>query len=81
MGFEADNLDGIIFHLEKHNIEGEPIRIDEITFKRFTFTPDPDNLPMEFHEKLKGRYRFTINLCFYLCKNANKYLSKYESHH
>ncbi len=36
---------------EKHNIEVEPIRIDEITSKRFTFTSDPDNLPIEFYEK------------------------------
>lgn len=28
-----------------------PIRLDEITHKRFTFTADPDNLPIEFYEK------------------------------
>ena len=51
LAFEVDNLDSIISHLEKHNIEVEPIRIDEITSKRFTFTSDPDNLPIEFYEK------------------------------
>ena len=51
LAFEVDNLESIISHLEKHNIEVEPIRIDEITTKRFTFTSDPDNLPIEFYEK------------------------------
>jgi glyoxylase I family protein len=28
----------------------EPIRIDEFTEKRFTFTEDPDGLPIELYE-------------------------------
>ena len=51
LAFEVDNLEVIINHLNQHNIEVEPIRIDEITNKRFTFTADPDNLPIEFYEK------------------------------
>ncbi len=51
LAFKVENLETIISHLEKHNIEVEPIRIDEITSKRFTFTADPDNLPIEFYEK------------------------------
>ena len=51
LAFEVDNLETVIAHLEKHHIEVEPIRIDEITNKRFTFTSDPDNLPIEFYEK------------------------------
>ena len=35
----------------KKGIETEPIRIDEITGKKFTFFKDPDNLPLEVYEK------------------------------
>ncbi|HSO86429.1 MAG TPA: VOC family protein [Draconibacterium sp.] len=51
LAFEVDNLDEVIAHLTNHNIEVEPVRIDEITYKRFTFIDDPDNLPIEFYEK------------------------------
>lgn len=51
LAFETDNLDVVIDHLTVHNIEVEPIRVDEITGKRFTFIADPDGLPIEFYEK------------------------------
>lgn len=51
LAFEVDNLDEVIRNLEKHQIEVEPVRVDEITGKRFTFIADPDGLPVEFCEK------------------------------
>jgi glyoxylase I family protein len=51
LAFEVDNLDEVIVFLINHKIEVEPVRIDEITNKRFTFIADPDNLPIEFYEK------------------------------
>jgi glyoxylase I family protein len=51
LAFEVNNLDSVIDHFIKHNIEVEQIRIDEITNKRFTFIADPDDLPIEFYEK------------------------------
>lgn len=51
LAFEVDNIDSVIEHLTKHNIEIESIRIDEFTNKRFTFIADPDDLPIEFYEK------------------------------
>ncbi len=51
LAFEVDHLEPIIEHLAAFNVAVEPIRIDEITNKRFTFTSDPDNLPIEFYEK------------------------------
>ena len=51
LAFEANNLDVVIDHLTVHNIEVEPVRVDEITGKRFTFIADPDGLPIEFYEK------------------------------
>jgi glyoxylase I family protein len=51
LAFEVDNLDKVIAHLTNHKIDVEPVRIDEITNKRFTFIADPDGLPIEFCEK------------------------------
>ena len=51
LAFEVDSLENIIAHLHQFNLTVEPIRIDEITNKRFTFTQDPDGLPIEFYEK------------------------------
>ena len=51
LAFEVDNLDNSIEQLKKSNIITEPIRIDKTTNKRFTFFPDPDNLPIELYEK------------------------------
>ncbi len=53
LAFEVDNLEIVINHLIRHKLEVEPIRIDEITNKRFTFTSDPDDLPIEFYEKIE----------------------------
>ncbi len=51
LAFEVDDLNKMIDYLENHNIEVEPVRVDEITGKRFTFIADPDGLPVEFCEK------------------------------
>jgi glyoxylase I family protein len=51
LAFEVDDLDGVVAHLNAHNVPSEPIRIDETTHKRFTFIRDPDDLPIEFYEK------------------------------
>lgn len=51
LAFEVDDLEKVVAHLQKFKIEVEPIRIDEITEKRYTFIADPDNLPIEFYEK------------------------------
>ena len=51
LAFEVDDLDAVVTHLQQHGLEVEPIRTDEFTEKRFTFTADPDGLPIEFYEK------------------------------
>jgi glyoxylase I family protein len=51
LAFEVDNLDATVAYLDTHGVTSEPIRIDEITGKRFTFIGDPDGLPLEFYEK------------------------------
>ena len=51
LAFEVNQLDRTVEELKKMKIQSEPIRIDEITGKQFTFITDPDNLPIELYEK------------------------------
>lgn len=51
LAFEVDNIEEAIKELTDKNVITEPIRIDEITEKRFTFFSDPDGLPLELYEK------------------------------
>ncbi len=51
LAFEVDDLYHVIQQLNDKNIEAEPVRLDEITGKYFTFINDPDQLPIEFYEK------------------------------
>lgn len=44
------DLDGAIADLNAKGIAVEPVRLDELTGKRFTFFKDPDNLPLELYE-------------------------------
>tara|TARA_R110002049_G_scaffold1498_1_gene11589 strand:+ start:13785 stop:14168 length:384 start_codon:yes stop_codon:yes gene_type:complete len=50
LAFEVDDIEARIKELNKKGIEVEPIRIDELTNKKFTFFVDPDNLPIELYE-------------------------------
>ncbi len=50
LALEVDNIDESVDYLKSQGIEVEDIRIDEITGKRFTFFPDPDQLPLEIYE-------------------------------
>jgi glyoxylase I family protein len=50
LAFEVENIEEAMAHLHKHDIEVEPIRMDPITGKRFTFFADPDGLPIELYE-------------------------------
>ena len=50
LAFAVDDLDVEVEKLHQKGITTEPIRIDELTNKRFTFFADPDNLPIEFYE-------------------------------
>ena len=50
LAFEVDSVLETINYLTSKNITSEPMRIDEFTTKKFTFTADPDGLPIEFYE-------------------------------
>jgi glyoxylase I family protein len=51
LAFEVDNVEEAVAHLVQKGVIAEPIRIDPLTGKRFTFFADPDGLPLEFYEK------------------------------
>ena len=50
LAFSVDDLDEEILHLQQKDVVVEPIRIDALTNKRFTFFADPDDLPIELYE-------------------------------
>ncbi|MHA8050869.1 SMU1112c/YaeR family gloxylase I-like metalloprotein [Aquirufa sp. ROCK-SH2] len=50
LALQVGHLEEIISYLSNNGIFCEPIRMDEFTGKRFTFTEDPDGLPIEFYE-------------------------------
>ncbi len=51
IAFEVDDIEKEIARLSNAGITTEPIRMDDITQKRFTFFADPDDLPIELYEK------------------------------
>ena len=50
LAFSITDFDPFIARLRKKGVIVEPIRIDELTEKKFTFIEDPDKLPIEFYE-------------------------------
>lgn len=50
LAFRVDDIEQAVNYLRKFAISCEPIRIDPLTGKRFTFFRDPDDLPLELYE-------------------------------
>jgi glyoxylase I family protein len=50
LAFAVEDLEGAIAHLQSHGIPVEPVRVDELTGKSFTFFQDPDGLPLEIYQ-------------------------------
>jgi glyoxylase I family protein len=50
LAFEVDNIEENVDYLIAQGVAVEPIRVDEITGKKFTFFKDPDELPLEIYE-------------------------------
>lgn len=51
IAFHVGNVDEVKKYLESKHVYTEEIRIDPITQKRFFFSKDPDDLPIEFYER------------------------------
>lgn len=50
IAFGVENIKEEKTKLEEKGITVEDIRTDELTGKKYTFFPDPDNLPLEIYE-------------------------------
>jgi len=50
LAFKVENIERVIQNLNSNKVVTEPIRIDELTNKKFTFFSDPDDLPIEIYE-------------------------------
>ncbi len=51
LAFEVDDVEASMLSLMSSGVIVEPVRVDVLTGKRFTFFPDPDGLPLELYEK------------------------------
>ena len=51
LAFAVNDIEEAVAFLENNDIYPEPIRTDTLTGKRFTFFPDPDDLPLELYEE------------------------------
>lgn len=50
LAFKTPDIDADVAELTGHGVAVEPIRVDELTGRRFTFFADPDGLPLELYE-------------------------------
>jgi len=50
LSFAVKDIDATVQDLQSKGISVEPIRLDDLTEKRFTFFQDPDGLPLEIYE-------------------------------
>lgn len=50
LAFSVDDVQAVVDELSEKQVICEPIRIDDITGKTFTFFQDPDGLPIELYQ-------------------------------
>lgn len=50
LAFEVEDIEATKLEFETKGIEVEPIRLDILTGKLFTFFADPDDLPLELYQ-------------------------------
>jgi glyoxylase I family protein len=50
LSFAVADLDKAVEELQAKGVTVEPVRVDALTGKRFTFFQDPDQLPLEIYE-------------------------------
>jgi glyoxylase I family protein len=51
LAFEVADVEQAVEALRQEGVPTEPVRVDELTQKRFTFFADPDGLPLELYER------------------------------
>jgi glyoxylase I family protein len=52
LAFAVTDLSESVRELQSKGVEVEPIRLDPVTNRRFTFFADPDDLPIELYEEV-----------------------------
>ncbi|AKP74440.2 hypothetical protein AVI53_05215 [Piscirickettsia salmonis] len=50
LAFAVENVNESVKCLQQHRIDVEPVRVDALTGKKYTFFSDPDGLPLELYE-------------------------------
>ncbi|WP_198034363.1 SMU1112c/YaeR family gloxylase I-like metalloprotein [Dyadobacter tibetensis] len=50
LAFSVTDLEAAVEFLEIKGVSTEPVRIDTLTGKKFTFFADPDGLPLELYQ-------------------------------
>ncbi|MBE2893820.1 SMU1112c/YaeR family gloxylase I-like metalloprotein [Spirabiliibacterium falconis] len=50
LAFKVENIQSAVTELARLGVICEPIRIDPLTQKAYTFFKDPDNLPLELYQ-------------------------------
>ena len=50
LAFEVADVAATVDELEELGVTCEPVRVDELTGRKFTFFADPDGLPLELYE-------------------------------
>lgn len=51
LAFAVDDLAQAMAALQRAGVACEPVHLDELTQRRFTFLRDPDDLPLELYER------------------------------
>lgn len=51
LAFTVDDIHGAVATLAEQNVVCEPLRVDPITGRLFTFFADPDGLPLELYQR------------------------------
>ncbi|MDO6544688.1 SMU1112c/YaeR family gloxylase I-like metalloprotein [Photobacterium sanguinicancri] len=51
LAFSVASIPQSVEYLRSRGVGSEPIRVDELTGKKFVFFRDPDGLPLELYEK------------------------------
>ena len=50
IAFAVTDIEGAVKELAGKGVVSQPLRVDAFTGRRFTFFPDPDDLPIELYE-------------------------------
>jgi glyoxylase I family protein len=50
LAFAVENVEASALYLKSKNVDVQPVRVDELTGKKFVFFNDPNDQPLELYE-------------------------------